>query len=401
MNGDILVLNAGSSSLKVALFAMDASAEPALVLSGLVDGIGTMRPTAVARDAAGKVVFDERWTGSGGPRDHGAAVAFVVPKLKERNPNWTPVAVGHRVVHGGAKYREPTGITQEVLAVLEELSPLAPLHLPPNRKGIEAATKAYPDAIQVACFDTAFHQGHPWVADTYALPRALYDEGIRRYGFHGLSYAYVARALKSLAPEIAAGRLIVAHLGNGASLCALRDGKSVESSMGFSALDGLPMGTRCGQIDPGVLLYLQTVKQMTPAALMDLLYRKSGLLGLSGLSSDMRDLMVSDKPEAAQAVDYFVYRAVGTIGALAANLGGLDGLVFTGGIGENAASIRAKVCRALAWLGIDLDDGANDRHRPCITRPGAKVAAYVIRTDEEKMIAIQVQELVSLSRAAR
>ncbi|MBI3411294.1 MAG: acetate/propionate family kinase [Planctomycetes bacterium] len=395
MNRDILVLNAGSSSIKVSLFRLESGSDPTLELSGQIDGIGTPHPSAIAKTPARGTLFEERWPAGDGPRDHEAAMTFVVRMLKNRDGAWKPAAVGHRVVHGGVHYRAPTFITPDVHAVLKKLSPLAPLHLPPNLEGIDAATRAFPDAVQVACFDTSFHQGHPWVADTYALPRAMYEEGIRRYGFHGLSYAYIARAMKTVAPAIAQGRLVVAHLGNGASLCALRDGHSVDSTMGFTALDGLPMGTRSGQIDPGVLLYLTTVKRMPPEELMDLLYRKSGLLGLSGISSDVRDLLASDRPEAAQAVDYFVYRVATHVGALAAGLGGLDGVVFTGGIGENAALIRERVCDQLRWLGIDLDRAANEKHGPRITPATSKISAWVVPTNEEKMIAMYVRELIS------
>jgi len=298
------------------------------------------------------------------------------------------------VVHGGAHYREPVWIDPEVQANLEKLMPLAPLHQPHNLKGIEAVLRAFPDVPQVACFDTAFHQGHPWVADTYALPSSFYDAGIRRYGFHGLSYEYIVRAMRRLAPAVAAGRMIVAHLGNGASLCAVRDGRSIDSTMGFTPLDGLPMGTRSGPIDPGVLLYLLAEKKLPPDELSDLLYHRSGLLGLSGVSSDMRDLLASNVEAARRAIDYFVYRVIVFIGSLAAALGGVDGLVFTAGIGEHAAEIRASICRGLAWLALDLDPEANSANRPLLSTPQSAISAWAVPTDEEQMIAIHLQQML-------
>ena len=392
MSGDILVLNAGSSSIKVSLFGPGPDG-PQLRLAGQIEGIGT-HPHAVAHSAARAVLVDQRWADGAGPRDHDEAMALIVQWLAEQLPGWTPAAVGHRVVHGGTTYAQPVAIDSEVRANLQALIPLAPLHQPHNLKGIDAATRAYPAALQVACFDTAFHRGHPWVADAYALPRTWYDAGLRRYGFHGLSYEYIARAMRRIAPEVARGRMIVAHLGNGASLCAVRDGRSIESTMGFTALDGLPMGTRCGQIDPGVLLYLFGDRGMTVEAVTALLYHESGLLGLSGVSSDMRDLLASDQPMAREAVDYFVYRATGLAAALAAALGGVDGIVFTAGIGEHAAEVRARVCAGLAWLGVELDAAANAAGAQRISTTASRVSAWVVPTDEERMIALHVTELL-------
>jgi acetate kinase len=393
MPGDILVLNAGSSSIKVSLFAAGPDG-PQRRLSGQIEGIGTPRARAAVHRATGEALVDQRWPEGRGPRNHDHAVALIVEWLAGRLPGWTPAAVGHRVVHGGAQYSEPLAIDQAVRAALTELIPLAPLHNPHNLRAIDAAVRAYPTALQVACFDTAFHRSHPWVADTYALPRAQYDAGVRRYGFHGLSYAYVVEAMRRLAPEVARGRLIVAHLGNGASLCAIRDGQSVESTMGFTALDGLPMGTRSGQIDPGVLLYLIGERGMSAEALTTLLYHESGLLGLSGISSDMRDLLASDLPAAREAIEYFVYRARGHAGALAAALGGVDGLVFTAGIGEHAPEIRARICAGLGWLGLELDDAANAAGARRISTAASRVSAWVVPTDEERMIALHVAQML-------
>ena len=400
MSGDVLVINAGSSSIKFSLFGPGGADGPELQMMGQVEGIGTA-PHAMIRRASKEVLIDRRWPDDDGPRDHDQTMAFIVRALSELHAGWRPAGVGHRVLHGGSHYREPTVIDATVRAILEELIPLGPLHQPENLKGIDAAAKAFPDAVQVACFDTAFHQGHPWVADTFALPRDLYEQGIRRYGFHGLSYAYIARAMWGIAPELARGRMIVAHLGNGASMCAIRDGRSIDSTMSFTALDGLPMGTRCGQIDPGVLLYLLGEKGMTATEVSDLLYKKSGLLGLSGLGSDMRDLLESNSHCAWEAIDYFIYRVTCTAGSLAAALGGLDGIVFTGGIGENAAVIRARICRGLTWLGLGLDEAANDAGGPCISLSSSPVSAWVVPTNEERMIAISVAEMLRLTRSDR
>jgi len=394
MTGEVLVINAGSSSIKVSLFEASGPAGPELRLRGLVDGIGTPHPHAVAKDATGAVLLDEKWAGGGGPQDHDAAMAFVVERLTRDRPSWRPSGIGHRVVHGGVRYQAPVRIDAGVRAYLETLVPLAPLHEPANLQGIDAAGRAFPGVPQVACFDTSFHRNKPFAGDAYALPRELYEQGIRRYGFHGLSYEYIARAMRQTAPEVAGGRMVVAHLGNGASMCALRDGQSVETTMGFTAVDGLPMGTRCGQLDPGVVLYLLDEKKLTSGQVSDLLYKQAGLLGLSGLSSDMRDLLGSGDARARDAVAYFVYRVTCAVGTLAAALGGLDGLVFTGGIGEHAPAIRERVCGNLAWLGLDLDEAANRAHQTRISSPSSKVSAWVVPTDEERMIALHVKDLL-------
>ena len=292
--------------------------------------------------------------------------------------------------------QKPTRIDAAIVAELKSNAPMAPLHIPGNLQGIEAIGRAFPDVPQVACFDTAFHQGRPFVADAFALPRHFYDEGVRRYGFHGLSYEYIAREMRTIAPDVAKGRMIVAHLGNGASLCAMRDGQCVETTMGFTAVEGLPMGTRCGQIDPGVLLWLIDFKKMPARQVIDLVHNQSGLLGLSGISSDMRDLLASDDPHAKQAVDYFIYRLTWYIGALAAALGGLDGLVFTAGIGEHAAPIRERVCRNLAWLDLEFDAVANAAGGPRISTGNSKAAAFVVPTNEELMIARHVLDVLKI-----
>jgi acetate kinase len=305
-------------------------------------------------------------------------------------------AVGHRVVHGGAEHSRPILVDDAVLAKLEKFVPLAPLHQPHNLSAIRAAQQALPGVPQVACFDTAFHRGHEPVAELFALPYELYEAGVRRYGFHGLSYEYIAGALPQTAPAIAAGRVVVAHLGSGASLCALKGGRSVDSTMGFTALDGLPMGTRTGQLDPGVVLYLMQERSMTVKEVEALLYKQSGLLGISGVSNDMRDLLASKAPRAKLAVDYFVFRVARETAALASVLGGLDGIVFTAGIGERSAEIRRRVCESLGWLGVDLDTAANERSGPRLSRDGSKVSAWVVPTNEELMIARHARALLRL-----
>ena len=313
---------------------------------------------------------------------------MLIDWLGERFGGRGIAVVGHRVVHGGTEHAAPVLVDDRVMAALRKLVPLAPLHQPHNLGAIDAVTAAYPGVPQVACFDTAFHRGHPWVADTFALPRHFYDEGVRRYGFHGLSYEYIARELARSAPALAAGRVVVAHLGNGASCCAMLAGRSIDSSMGFTALDGLPMGTRTGQIDPGVLLHLIDERGFDTARLQTLLYHESGLKGLSGISSDMRDLEASDRPEAAEAIAYFAYRARCQIGALAAALEGLDGLVFTAGIGEHDHAVRARICRGLSWLGIELDEAANAKDATIVSTTASRVEVRVVPTDEERMIAL-------------
>lgn len=392
-SGSILVLNSGSSSLKFSLFRVAKNNDLQLAIHGLIDGIG-IRPRMTAKDGTGKQRM-ERDLANNEARDMKEAIALAIAWLQTQFGAEPLLAVGHRVVHGGAEYTRPVLVDAIVFAKLEHLVPLAPLHLPHNLVGISALRETHPRLPQVACFDTAFHRTHPQLADLYALPREYYEAGVRRYGFHGLSYEYVASALPQVAPAIANGRVIAAHLGNGASLCALHNGKSVDSTMGFSVLDGIPMGTRPGAIDPGVLLYLASQRGMSPAALEKLLYRESGLLGLSGVSSDMRTLLESSDPNAQLAVDYFVHHVAKEIGALAAVLGGLDGLVFTAGIGENSAEIRARIVNACGWLGMTLDADANRRGESCITAAESAVSAWVVPTNEELMIARHTYMLVA------
>jgi len=383
--GSILVVNAGSSSLKFSLFRLDAADALQLAVRGQIDGIGTM-PRLKAKDVAGKTLV-ERDLSLEEAREVKDAIGLAGAWLREQFPGEQLLAVGHRVVHGGADYSQPVRVDEAVFTALEKLTPLAPLHEPHNLAAIRALRETRPELPQIACFDTAFHRTHPQLADLYALPWEFYEAGVRRYGFHGLSYEYIAATLPQAAPEIANGRVIVAHLGSGASLCALRAGQSVDSTMGFSPLDGIPMGTRPGAIDPGVLLYLVSQRGMTPAALEKLLYKESGMLGLSGVSNDMRQLLESPEPRARLAVDYFVHYVAKEIGALAAVLGGLDGLVFTAGVGENAPVIRARILQACAWLGVTLDSDANQRGDARITVPESSVSAWVIPTNEELMIA--------------
>jgi acetate kinase len=381
MTADILTLNAGSSSIKFALYGLDG--EPVLRAKGQVEGIG-VAPRLKAKAADGAPLADDPYPVGGG---HQTALERIMALLRGAFPGAVVKAVGHRVVHGGPDFAEPVRLDAAVLAKLEGYAPYAPLHQPHNLAAIRAATAAFPEATQVACFDTAFHRAQPWVSDTFALPRRFHEEGVRRYGFHGLSYAFVSGALARLDPERAKGRVVICHLGAGASLCALKGGRPMGSTMGFTALDGLPMATRCGQIDPGVLLYLMTERGMDAKAISDLLYGESGLKGLSGVSSDMRALEASDAPEAREAIDYFTFRVRREIGALAAVIGGLDALVFTAGIGENSASVRAAVCGELGWLGVVPDVAANAAGGPLISAPGGPVAVYVIPTDEERVIA--------------
>ena len=368
----ILTLNAGSSSIKFGVYL--AADEPELLQVGQVENLGQNAQLLVKGQ-------DPRALGAA---DHAGAVqailAAVEPVLDGR-----PVAgVGHRVVHGGMSYGAPQELTGEVIAGLEQLIPLAPLHQPHNLAAVAAARAAFPQAVQLGCFDTAFHRGHPFVNDTFGLPRRFYEAGVRRYGFHGLSYDYITSCLRRDHPDLAAGRVVIAHLGNGASMCAVKNGQSIGSTMGFSALDGLPMGTRSGQLDPGVMLYLLD-QGMSVGDLTTLLYKESGLKGMSGISHDMRTLLASDDPHAAEALEYYVFRIRRELGAMAAVLGGLDGLIFTGGVGENAAEIRARVVEDLDFLGLSLDAPANLAGGPQIGTGPARI--LVIPTDEERVIA--------------
>jgi acetate kinase len=390
--GSILVVNAGSSSLKFSLFRLDAAEDLQLAARGQIDGIGT-RPRFEVKDAAGGTLV-ERDLAVAEAHEVKDAIVLAGAWLREHLAGEPLLAVGHRVVHGGAEYSRPILIDEAVYDALERLIPLAPLHQPHNLAAIRAVRATQPQLPQVACFDTAFHRTHGELDDMYALPWEYCEAGVRRYGFHGLSYEYIAAALPQVAPELAQGRVIVAHLGSGASLCALRAGQSLHSTMGFSPLDGIPMGTRPGGIDPGVLLFLVGQRGMTPAALQRLLYKESGLLGISGVSNDMRLLLESGEPRARLAVGYFVHYVAKEIGALAAVLGGVDGLVLTAGIGENSPEIRARILDACAWLGVELDVDANRHGGPCISAAGSAVSAWVIPTNEELMIARHTRRLV-------
>jgi len=391
----ILILNAGSSSLKFSVFLEGEPPTP--ILRGQLDGLFT-QPRFVARDHAGGLVGEKEWA-TDEKLEHEGAIEFLFAWGRDGALGGSRiVAVGHRVVHGGLKYTQPVRIDEEVLAALDEFVRLAPLHQPHNLAAIRAVLKRGPELPQVACFDTSFHRTQPAVAQTFALPHRYAEEGIMRYGFHGLSYEYIASVLPGTDNRAATGRTVVAHLGNGASMCAIRDGKSIATTMGFTAVDGLPMGTRCGALDPGVLLYLMDRHRMDARALEELIYQQSGLLGVSGISSDMRTLLASPDSRAAEALDLFVYRIGRELGSLTAALGGLDALVFTGGIGENAAAIRARVCRDAAWLGLELDEAANDAGGPRISRAESRVAAWVIPTNEELMIAHHTRRLLAGKR---
>jgi acetate kinase len=390
MADTILVLNAGSSSLKFAVFLAEAPADA--LLGGQLEGLST-QPHFVAR-AAGKLIGEKSWP-AGTQLGHEGAIEFLFTWGREGVlGEHRIVAAGHRVVHGGMQFTQPVRLDAGVLAALEALVPLAPLHQPHNVAAIRAVTARAPNLPQVACFDTSFHRTQPAVAQAFALPRKYAEEGVLRYGFHGLSYDYIAAALLSIDPRAAAGRTVVAHLGNGASMCAMKAGRSVASTMGFTALDGLTMGTRCGALDPGVMLYLMDRHGMDARALEKLIYQQSGLLGVSGISSDMRTLLASTDSRAAEAIDLFVYRISRDLGSLSAALGGLDALVFTGGIGEHATPIRARVCRDAAWLGLELDENANDKGGPRISLPQSRVTAWVIPTNEELMIAKHTRRLL-------
>jgi acetate kinase len=394
----ILVVNAGSSSVKFQIFGVEGAGALHRLIKGQIDGIGT-RPRLTAEASDKSSLIDKTYASNEVP-DVPAAIAVVAAWLRETQ-SFNLVAAGHRVVHGGPKYDRPVVIDQTVVADLERYASLAPLHQPNNLTPIRALLMSRPDLLQVACFDTAFHHGHSPVADHFAIPERFYAEGVRRYGFHGLSYEYVAGRLREVAPTVAAGRVIVAHLGSGASMCALSNGRSIESTMGFTALDGIPMGTRPGQIDPGVLLYLLTEKGMEPAAVQDLLYRESGLKGLSGISNDMRELQSNSDPRAILAVDHFVYRIGLNAGMLAAALGGLDAFVFTAGIGENSPVMRARIAEKLEWLGAVLDPASNVDRKALISRPDSRVALLVVPTDEELMIAQHTLALMIARVAAR
>jgi acetate kinase len=392
-----LVLNAGSSSLKFCVYCRPEDEAWSLASRGQIEGIGT-KPRLSAKDHAGAVLVDEK-PDPASVRDGKTALDALALWLRSRYGGARVLAVGHRVVHGGAGFAGPTVVTPAVLEELRKLIPLAPLHQPYNLGAIEAVFERLPGVPQVACFDTSFHRGAPAVSEVVPLPRELCRGGVQRYGFHGLSYEYIASVLPEAAPEIASGRVVVAHLGSGASLCALREGRSIDHSLGFTALDGLCMGTRPGALDPGVVLYLFQGLGLGVKDVESILYKKSGLLGISGISNDMRDLVSRPEPEARLAVDYFVYRVVKEIGALAAVLGGLDGLVFTAGIGENSAEIRRRVGESCSWLGLEFDAEANTKKGPRISKAGSRVAAFVVPTNEELMIARHTGRLLGISGA--
>ncbi len=391
MTDAIAVLNAGSSSLKFSLFSLRGD-RMETELHGQVEGLDHA-PRLSARDRNGALIADQSWA-SGAGSSHADALPRLLDFLRDRIGGSRLVAVGHRVVHGGQSHWQPVLVTGSVLASLEALVPLAPLHQPHNLAPIKALLAQEPGLPQVACFDTAFHHGAPDLAQMFALPAPFHAEGVRRYGFHGLSYEYIASVLPGIDPGAAAGRCVVLHLGNGASMCALLAGRSIATTMGFTALDGLMMGTRCGSLDPGVVLYLMGQRGMDSAALLNLLYNESGLLGVSGISSDMRTVLASAEPRARLAVDLYVYRIRRELGSLVAALGGLDALIFTAGIGENAAVIRERVCQDAAWLQVELDPEANGSGGHCITSKKSRVRAWVIPTNEELMIARHTRRIL-------
>jgi acetate kinase len=392
MSDHVLVLNAGSSSVKFAVYGRAAKGWTDEV-RGQVEGIGTA-PKFSAKDASGNTLVDQKLGAE--VRDARAALGHLAPWLREEFPSAKLVGVGHRVVHGGSRHAAPALVTDEVLADLRALVPLAPLHQPHNLAAIDVLRERQPDVPQVACFDTSFHRGQSAVAELVPLPKRIRDQGVQRYGFHGLSYEYIASTLPQTAPEIADGRVIVAHLGSGASLCAMKKRKSVDCTFGFTALDGLCMGTRPGALDPGVVLHLFQTLEMSAKEVEAMLYKESGLLGISGVSNDMRELQRSKEPAARLAIDYFVYQAAKEIGALAAVLGGVDALVFTAGIGERSVEIRKRICAASAWLDIDLDDGANAKNGPRISAASSRVSAWVVPTNEELMIARHTASVLKL-----
>ncbi|OFZ90081.1 MAG: acetate kinase [Betaproteobacteria bacterium RBG_16_64_18] len=392
MSSAVLVLNSGSSSVKFALYRA-AGADAKQLFSGQIDNIEYL-PQLSLREASGETSERKLKSFPGPGRTRAEALSFLIDMLSQRAGGAGILAAGHRVVHGGAKFREPVLVDRDVLAVLETFIPLAPLHQPHNLAAIRALLDGAPGLPQIACFDTAFHTTQPRLATLYALPRELEERGLRRYGFHGLSYEYIASVLPDYLADGAQGRVLVAHLGNGSSLCAMRERRSIATSMGFTAVEGLVMGTRPGSLDPGVLLYLLQEMRMDAAAVSDLLYHRCGLLGVSGISHDMRVLLASTEPRAAEAVDLYVYRAVTQAGGLVAALDGLDALVFTAGIGEHAAPVRERICRGLAWLGLEFDPAANARDGPRISREGSPVSAWVIPTNEELMIARHTLQVI-------
>ncbi len=387
MTDAILVINAGSSSIKFAGYAPGGHDEPLFLGKGELEGIGS-DPYFAVKNRQGEKVGEYDWP-RGSPLGHADGIRHVLHWVAANAGHMRLLAVGHRMVFGGEAHTTPVRLDADVIAAIKSLIPFFPLHLPHNLAAVDAVTEVYPELPQVACFDNAFHGTWPRLARLFAIPRAMTEQGIRRYGFHGLSYEYIASRLPDFVPD--ATRVVVAHLGSGASMCALRNGESIEATLGFSGLDGLPMGTRTGQLDPGVLLYCMQALHMDAKAIERLLYKESGLLGVSGVSNDMRDLLASLDPRAAEAVELFCYHIAKQLGALAATLGGLDALVFTAGIGEHSAPIRERVCRRAEWLGIRLDEAANAAGGPRITTEASPTSAWVIPTDEEKIIAIHTR----------
>jgi acetate kinase len=394
----IAVLNAGSSSLKFSLFAEHESTL-ALTARGQVEGLYTA-PRFVAKDGSGKTLAEKSWA-EGSRLGHDGALDYLLGFLNAELGEQRLAGIGHRVVHGGLEYSRPVRIDAGVVSELEKYVPLAPLHQPHNLAPIRALLERAPGLPQVACFDTAFHRTQPEVAQAFALPPSITERGVRRYGFHGLSYEYIALALPAHDARAAAGKVVVLHLGNGSSMCAIANGRSVATTMGFTPLDGLPMGTRCGSLDPGVILYLLDELKMDASAIEKLLYQQSGLLGVSGISSDMRTLLASDDPAAKTAVDLYVYRIGRELGSLAAALGGLDAVVFTAGIGENSAPVRERVCRDASWLGVELDASANEAGGPRISGAASRVSVWAIPTDEELMIARHTRALLQHEMKSR
>ena len=394
----LIVLNAGSSSLKFQVLEMLDDAEPQLVWKGLYEGLGGAAHFVV-RHAAGADLDEMTWN-SGDGIGHEEALMHLVSWLRQHQESRKLVAIGHRVVHGGEAFSAPVLVDESVVQKLEALVPLAPLHQPHNLEPIRIVRRRLPGMPQVACFDTAFHHTQSDIASLFALPGEIRERGVRRYGFHGLSYDYIASVLKDYDPRLAEGRVIVAHLGNGASLCALKGGVSIATTMGFSALDGLPMGTRCGAIDAGVVFFMLREMKLSPAEAERMLYTKSGLLGVSGISNDMRVLRANatKNADAKRAIDLFVYRITREIGSLVAALGGIDGLIFTAGIGENDIATRAEVITSLAWAGLTLDEAANRTGGPRISS-GSGPAAWVIPTNEELVIARQTRSVLGTTQA--
>jgi len=398
MSDAILVLNAGSSSLKFTEFLVGPEGELEAKISGSLQELYG-RARFRARDASGNVLGEHEWSEDAAPQ-HAGALNFLFDWLRDNVADGHLIAVGHRVVHGGSVYSAPVRVDAATLEILDQFVPLAPLHQPHNLLPIREIAVQRPQLVQVACFDTAFHQSAPPIAQAFALPESITSRGVRRYGFHGLSYEYIASALPAIDKRAAAGRTVVLHLGNGASMCAMLAGKSVATTMGFTAIDGLPMGTRSGNLDPGVVLYLMQELGMDAPAIERLLYRESGLLGVSGISSDMRELLESADPRAQTAIDLFVYRISREIGSLAAALGGLDAIVFTAGIGERAAAIREAVCRQAQWLGVEVDVAANATDGPRISAASSGVSAWVVPTNEELMIARHTRATAATARRA-